>query len=326
MGIQAHGLFVDINNTVYVAERSLNQVQVWREGNTVPVRNISGGLIAPLTIFATSSGNVYVDNGIFNGRVDMWMPNSTIGVVAMHVSGGCFGLFADVQENIYCSDGNHHKVLKKSFNDPANASIIVAGTGTGGAGSNMLNHPRGIFVDTVFNLYVADCYNNRVQLFTPGQSNGTTVLGNGAPVLTISISCPSSVILDGDGHLFVSDLGNSRIVGWGLNGYQCVAACNGYAGSPSNFLHDPVTLSFDSYGNILIADAFNNRIQKFLITNNSRKFRAGTLTAQRIGEFLLTTRTSVSHAISKVLLTILSDIFSDICEFNRRSLLNRLRI
>ena len=272
VGGQAYGLFVDINNTVYVAERSSNRVQIWLEGSMVPVRNISVGLIEPLTVFASTSGNVYVDNGQYNGRVDMWMPNSTTSVVAMYVNGGCFGLFADIHENIYCSDGNHHQVLKKSFNDPANASIIVAGTGTIGAASNMLSSPRGIFVDTAFKLYVADCYNNRIQLFTPGQSNGTTVLGNGATAATITLSCPDSVILDADGHLFVSDFGNFRIVGWGRNGYQCIAACSGYAGSNSDSLHDPVTLSFDSHGNIFIADVFNNRIQKFLIMNNSRKF------------------------------------------------------
>jgi sugar lactone lactonase YvrE len=272
VGGQTYGLFVDINDTVYVAARSLNQIQVWVEGSTTPVRNISGGLIEPLTVFASTSGNVYVDNSLFNGRVDMWMPNSTSSIAAMYVNGGCFGLFADIHENIYCSDGNHHQVLKKSFKDPANASITVAGTGISGAASNMLNNPRGIFVDSAFKLYVADCYNNRIQLFTPGQSNGTTVLGNGATTATITLSCPDSVILDADGHLFVSDLGNARVVGWGLHSYQCVAACNGYAGSNSDSLHDPVTLSFDSYGNIFIADAFNNRIQKYLIMNNSRKF------------------------------------------------------
>ena len=269
VGIQAHGLFVDINNTVYVAERSLNQVQVWGEGNTSPMRNISGGLIAPLTIFVTISGNVYVDNGLYNGRVDMWMPNSTTSVVAMYVTGGCFGLFADLHENIYCTDGNHHQVLKNSFSDPANASSIVAGTGKPGAASNMLNNPRGIFVGTTFNLYVADCYNNRVQLFPPGQSNGTTVLGSGSTTTTITLSCPDSVILDADGRLFVSDLGNARIVGWGINGYQCVAACRGFAGSASDALDNPYGLYFDSYGNIFISDTRNDRIQKFLVMNKT---------------------------------------------------------
>ena len=96
LGVGALGLFVSTDNTVYVAERSLNQVQVWVEGNPIPVRTISGGLNYSCTIFATSSGDVYVDNGKYYGRVDMWAPNSTTSTVAMYVDESCYGLFVDI--------------------------------------------------------------------------------------------------------------------------------------------------------------------------------------------------------------------------------------
>ena len=268
VGISPRGIFITINNTVYVVERSLTQIQVWVEGNAVPVGTIAGVYNNSFNIFVTSSGNMYVDNGQDYGRVDMRTPNSTTSAVAMYVSGLCYGLFVDIYESVYCSIGDYHQVRKKLFKDLTNTSVIVAGNGTIGSAANMLHDPRGIFVDTNLNLYVADCHNDRIQMFAPGQFNGTTLLGNGAPG-TFNISCPNSVVLDADGHLFVVDFMTSRIIGWRPSGYQCIAACNGSSGSIADYLYHPSVLYFDSYGNIFVSDAGNNRVQKFLIMDNS---------------------------------------------------------
>ena len=280
--MQPRGLFVDINNTVYVVEKSLNRIQVWFEGNSIPVRNISGALNVSRTIFVTISGNVYVDNGQYSGRVDMWTPYSDTSTVAMYVDAGCFGLFVDIYESVYCSVSFYHKVMKKSVEDLANASMMIAGNGMNGSAPNMLFTPRGIFVDTQLNLYVADCGNDRIQLFAPGQSNGITLMGNGSTV-TIMPNCPNAVVLDADGHLFVTDFYNNRIIGWGLNGYQCIAACSGSTSSAADHLSGPSNLYFDSYGNIFISDTNNNRIQQFLIVNYTR------------GEFASWTESDLNH-------------------------------
>ena len=234
----------------------------------MPIRTISGASSDSCTIFVTISGTIYVDNGLGYGRVDMWAPISTTSVAAMYVNHICYGLFVDIYENIYCSIGDYHQVRKKIFKDLANTSAIVAGNGTSGSASNTLKDPRGIFVDTALNLYVADCHNDRIQLFSSGQLNGTTLMGTGAPA-TPAIICPNSVVLDADGHLFVVDDVNSRIIGWGSNGYQCIAACSGSTGSTADHLDSPSFLYFDSYGNIFVSDSNNNRLQKFLIMNNN---------------------------------------------------------
>ena len=262
------GLFVNINNTVYVVEKSLNRTQVWLEGNPNPVRSISGVSTLSRTVFVTISGNIYVDNGKSSGRVDMWTPYSDNSTIAMYVDGTCFGLFVDIYDSVYCSVGANHKVLKKSVNDLANSSIMIAGNGMNGSAPNMLYNPRGIFVDTQLNLYVADCGNDRIQLFGPGQSNGVTLIGNGSTA-TIMPNCPNAVVLDADGHLFFTDYYNHRIIGWASNGYQCIAACNGSASSAADHLNGPSTLYFDSYGNIFVSDTNNNRVQKFLIVNST---------------------------------------------------------
>jgi hypothetical protein len=149
----------------------------------------------------------------------------------------------------------------KSLNDNSSVLTMVAGLGCAGSTSNMLWNPRGIFVDTNFDLYVADYYNNRIQLFRTGQLTGITVVGNA----TTTLQYPSGIILDGDKNLFIADSGNNRIVRSGPTGFRCIVGCTGIYGSGSNQLYTPWSLSFDSYGNIFVTDTNNNRVQKFML-------------------------------------------------------------
>jgi hypothetical protein len=57
-------------------------------------------------------------------------------------------------------------------------------------------------------LYVADCGNDRFQLFREGQINGMTLVGNGSNGTTIALDCPTGVMLDVDGYLFIFDQGS----------------------------------------------------------------------------------------------------------------------
>jgi hypothetical protein len=222
----------------------------------------------PAGIFATSNGDIYVDNSKYNYRIDKWTLNATNSTIVMYVNGTCYNLFVDIYDNIYCVMGDFHKVVKKSFNDSANTITTIAGNGSAGSAPNMLNNPFGIFVDVTFNLYVADCGNHRVQFFESGYSNGTTLAGDGANG-TITLNCPVAIVIDGDGYLFISDSNNWRIVGSGPNGFKCLVGCTNTSGSASDQLNSPWSLSFDSYGNIFVDDVANGRIQKFLYINNS---------------------------------------------------------
>jgi hypothetical protein len=242
-------------------------VNVWLEGSTAPTRNISGNLSVPYSVFVTDNYDVYVDNGEANYMVNKWSLNSTNGVAAMYVCKGCYGLFIDINNNLYCSMYNGHQILSKSLNSRLNVWSLVAGTGSAGSASNMLNSPCGIFTDTNLDFYVADSSNNRIQKFPFGQLNGTTVAG-ATVVGTITLNKPIAVVLDADGYLFISDDYGHRIVGSGPYGFQCIAACSG-AGSSSTALDYPVGLGFDTYGNIYVVDWGNSRIQKFLLANNS---------------------------------------------------------
>ncbi|CAF1368653.1 unnamed protein product [Adineta steineri] len=262
-----YDIFIDTNNTLYLSEWSQSIILVFLEGSTIPMRNISGGLYLPYTLFVTVNSDVYVDNGYSNSQVDKWTVNSTIGVSVMNVKGGCWGLFIDIYNNIYCSISIYHQVVTKSLNSNSNMWIVAAGIDCAGSTSNALYYPRGIYVDTDLSLYVADYTNNRIQLFSLNQLNGITIVGTGAPS-TINLSGPSGVTLDADGYLFITDTSNQRIIGSGPNGYRCLVGCTEVLGSASNQFYYPTALSFDTHGNMFIADDWNHRVQKFYLTTN----------------------------------------------------------
>ena len=249
-------------------ERNLQRVRLWLDGSTTPAASISGNFNSSQGLFVPTAGDVYIDNGKYNGRVEKWPVNASSELTVMNVSGSCFSLFIDLNQTLYCSLDTLHQVQTVSLINPLNIPTPVAGTGAAGSASNMLDSPRGIFVDMVSSLYVADCGNNRVQLFQSGQTIGSTVAGSGAPSTT-TLNCPIAVMLDRRGYLYILDQNNHRIVASGPDGFHCVVGCTGSSGSAPNQLSSPWSFSFDRQGNIFVNDQGNTRIQKFMATTSS---------------------------------------------------------
>ncbi|CAF1540375.1 unnamed protein product, partial [Adineta steineri] len=264
VGEYPSAIFVSTNNTIYVASRQNNTIVIWHEESANPKKIISGNFTRPWSLFVTSNGNIYIDDGAENGRVQKWIPKTNIFVTVMNVNSSCYGLFVDINDTLYCSMSNHHQVVKRSLNDSMMTSNhVAAGTGSVGLASNQLNYPRGIFVDVNLDLYVADCGNDRIQLFPSGESNGITVAGQYLiPDLAVELRCPTGIILDAEKYLFIADQNNHRIVGSDLNGFRCLVGCYG-VGSQSNQLNNPSSLSVDRSGNMFVTDFGNHRIQKF---------------------------------------------------------------
>ncbi|CAF1269417.1 unnamed protein product [Adineta steineri] len=236
---------------------------MWDDESYNPTNIIFGNFTETWSLFVTSNGDIYIDDGVINRQVQRWSAETNNFVTVMNINSSCYGLFVDVNDTLYCSMYDHHQVAKRSLNDAVmNTNRIAAGTGSEGSGSNQLKNPLGIFVDVNLDLYVADCGNDRVQLFQSGESNGITVARSGTLDTTIRLDCPSGIILDTEKYLFIVDNGNSRIIGSDLNGFRCLVGCYG-EGSQSNQLIFPFSFSFDHSGNMLVTDYGNHRIQKF---------------------------------------------------------------
>ncbi len=266
-GSQPYGIYVNTENTVYVADSINNQILIWFD-ESISLSNIISNVNSSFTVFVTLAGDIYASNGDFyNGQVNKWTLNTTNSIPVMSVWGACYGLFVDISNTLYCSLRDRHQVVKKWLDDGTLMSVIVAGKNYSGFALDTLNSPYGVFIDINFDLYVADCGNNRVQLFHLGQLNASTIAGTGSPDF-MTLLCPTAVVLDADNYLFIVDSGNNRIIGSSLAGFRCVVGCFG-SGSAPNQLSSPQSMSFDSYGNIFVVDTNNNRIQKFVLATNS---------------------------------------------------------
>ncbi|CAF3912426.1 unnamed protein product [Adineta steineri] len=263
VGENPFAIFVSTNNTIYVANKENNTIVIWEEESVNPTKVITGNFTDSESLSVTSNGDIYIDDGYKNGRVQKWIAQTNTFVTVMKVNSSCYGLFVDINDTLYCSMTQHHQVLKRSLNDsPMTSNHVAAGTGIVGSASNQLYSPHGIFVDVNLDLYVADCYNDRVQLFQSGESNGITVAGSTSLNPTVTLRCPSGIILDAEKYLFIVDSGNDRIVGSSLNGFRCLVGCD-ESDSQSNQLYNPFSFSFDRSGNMFVTDSYNHRIQKF---------------------------------------------------------------
>jgi len=258
------GIFVNSNNSIYIRHAKAREIHIWQNENDLnPTKSISDSLSFTDSIFVTTNGDIYVDNGD-NDLVNKWIVENEIWASVMNVTSYCYGLFIDIYEGLYCSMSRYNQVAKKWSNG---TTAIVAGIFFEGSESDMLYGPMGIFVDINLDLYVADSWNHRIQLFERNQQNGITVAGNGSEKLTIELYIPTGIVLDGDQHLFIVDQGNNRIIRSDENGFRCIFGCSGESGSTNDKLSNPQTISFDSYGNIYVTDGSNHRIQK-IVKNN----------------------------------------------------------
>ncbi len=188
-------IFVDRNNTVYVPDPLYKRIIMWNASNTSPTF-ISNDLFDMESLYITLDGSIYGNNN-GEGKIEKWNRNGTKDICTIEFDDGCYALFVDINNYIYCSMIYKYQVAKQSLASHGNLSIIVAGNGNSGAASDMLNEPYGIFVDINFDLYVADYRNNRIQLFKFGQLNGTTIAGRYSTP-GINLYNPTGVFLDAD--------------------------------------------------------------------------------------------------------------------------------
>lgn len=261
ISINVWGIFIDTNNFIYIMARSIDRIMVWENDSSTVSKIISFPGSDQTSIFTDRKRDIYFDSGSgANKSVYKWSSQTNTSEIVMIVDGRCYGLFVDLFDDIYCSMGDLNRVIR-GF---ANITTTIAGNGTPGDGPDLLSSPRGIFVTLERDLYVADCLNNRIQLFKYGQVNATTVLGNS----TFDLNCPISLILDYNGNLFITDSLNNRIVSFGPYGYRCIAGCSQINGSAADQLFEPRTFGFDSYGNLFVSDGKNNRIQLFLVNHS----------------------------------------------------------
>src|SRR5262249_9627321 len=147
-------------------------------------------------------------------------------------------------------------------------------------GTQAVNAPLGsmaaVAFDSAGNLYVADYDENIILKVLPSgvvtvvAGNGLSgYSGDGGPARNASLNSPLGVALDSSGNIYISDNGNNRIRRVSTSGIITTYAGNGVAGFAGDgglalnaALNAPALLTFDPFGNLLIADQSNNRIRQ----------------------------------------------------------------
>ncbi len=261
------GIFIDIDNNIYVSYvgHHLGTGQVWSSHRGINLLYGGFNLRGTSSLFVTSNGVIYVDNGV-NGRIEKWALDGHKTMISLPNTQSCHGLFVDTNDILYCSVKDGHRVITLSIERNETWRTAV-GTGMPGSAANSLNKPIGIFVDINFDLYVADCENNRIQLFTSGQQNGVSVINDTTKIDNHRLLCPSDVVLDAYCNLYIVDRGNHRVVFVASNfsQYRCLIGCSRNNGQLSDQLSFPTSIGFDSSGNMYITDTGNERVQKFFL-------------------------------------------------------------
>lgn len=215
---------------------------------------------------------------------------------------GPFGILFDSSGNLYIADSLNNRVRKISNGSVStvagNGTAGFAGDGSSATASGTeLNSPSGLAFDSSGNLYIADSGNYEVRKVSGGNIStvaGKNSLGSGfggdlGPATSAELGNPSGVVVDSGGNIYIADPANNTIrvvcvtqtpiacttsyfggTVWATGDINTFAGTQltgqGYSGdggpATGSLLNNPVSLSYDSVGNMYIADSGNNAVRK----------------------------------------------------------------
>ncbi len=264
------GLYVDDDQTIYVADQSNHRIVEWKWGATSG-QVVAGGkgqgsgahqLSNPRDVIVDRERDCLIICDPGNKRVVRWpRRNGTSGeTIISNVL--CNGLTMDESGSLYITD--HGKQEVRRYRRGESEGKKVAGVHGRGKGFDELYNPRYVFVDRDHSVYVSDMGNHRVMKFSEGAGQGIVVAGgHGQGNGLTELSNPKGVVVDQLGTVYVAEWGNDRIMRWvGPTQGSVIVGGNGKGGQ-SNQFNETVGLSFDRHGNLYVVDQGNHRVQKF---------------------------------------------------------------
>ncbi|HXV78108.1 MAG TPA: DUF4215 domain-containing protein [Candidatus Polarisedimenticolaceae bacterium] len=241
---------------------------------------------------ACDDGNTNPSDGCDNEcHATEWNATTVVGTVIQATSFGLgdpTSIALDGAGRVYIADMSNNRVERID----GTTLTRVAGTGVPGFGGDdgpaataQLLTPRGVAVDGLGRLYIADANNNCVRrvdtlgiittiagtcglphsYYTPGTNN----TGDGGPARQATFAFPQSVAVDGLGRVYIADAFNhvvrridetgiiDRVAGTGIAGG---GGETGFATSADLYL--PGGLAVDGAGALYIADPGNQVIRK----------------------------------------------------------------
>lgn len=174
-------------------------------------------------------------------------------------------------------------ILVNTLNINAQTISNVAGNNVAGysgdgnlATSAKINHPNGVAVDAMGNIYFSDYYNHVIRkVNTSGIIStfaGNTVAGysgDGSLATSAKLNYPTGVAVDANGNVYIADKNNSVIRKVNTSGIITTIAGTSVAGytgdgglATSAKINLPAAVATDAAGNVYISDTYNHAIRK----------------------------------------------------------------
>lgn len=261
-------------------------------GDNTPATSAS--MNSPYGVAADVVGNIYFADR-FNHRV---RKINTLGIITTIAGTGTAGyngdnmpatdallndpngIAVDVGGNIYVTDRANNRVRKITIGGTistvaGSGSTVFNGDGIPATNASIIS-PRGVAVDAIGNIYIADQGYNRVRKVDPAGIISTIAgigvsgfSGDNGPATAARLAGPYSIAIDGMGNVFIADVDNGRIRRISPTGIIKTVAGTGTASyngdnipATAAHLFEPIAITVNTAGDLFIADAWNNRVRK----------------------------------------------------------------
>ncbi|CAF5058019.1 unnamed protein product, partial [Rotaria sp. Silwood1] len=242
------GLYVDDDQTIYVADTSKHRIVEWKQGATSG-QVVAGGngqgsgdhqLNYPADVIIDKERDSLIICDTSNGRVVRWpRRNGTSGeTIISNISS--VGLTMDENGSLYVTDFGKHEVRRYRRGE-SQGTVVAGGNGRGNR-LDQLSRPQYVFVDRDHSVYISDEGNHRVMKWMEGAKQGIVVAGGqGEGNDLTQLSYPEGVVVDQLGTIYVTEQGNDRIMRWpkGATQGSVIVGGNG-SGGQSNQLNGPM--------------------------------------------------------------------------------------
>jgi sugar lactone lactonase YvrE len=262
------GVYVDDDQTIYIADFGNNRIMAWKYGATTG-QLVAGGngrgnkmdqLDRPIDVIVDRKRNHIFIADLHNGRVVRWpCQNGTSGeIIISNIQ--CRGLAIDNNGDLYVADCDKNEVRRWKIGETS--GVLVAGGNGEGNRLNQLHFPTSIVVDDDHSLYVFDFRNHRVMKWMKGVKEGIVVAGGGnGPIQLLS---PHGLVVDHLSTVYVADWTAHRILRWckGATQWDIIISSNKEI-YDENQIHHPKDLSMDREGNLFVVEYYSHRLKRF---------------------------------------------------------------